>query len=84
MTFFRFREQLQHQVAGGPVHPGLLLLRSKGNDAMNQSRSRSTARAIAIAKADESAARKALLTRVSVIAVFALAALVALPSFWSF
>ncbi|WP_455272680.1 hypothetical protein [Rhizobium herbae] len=51
---------------------------------MNQSRSRSAARAIAIAKADESAVRKALLTRVSVIAVFALAALVALPSFWSF
>lgn len=70
--------------ASGPDHPGVLLLRSKGNDAMNQSRSRSTARAIAIAKADESAARKALLIRASVIAVFALAALVALPSFWSF
>ncbi len=51
---------------------------------MNQSRNRSTARAIAIAKADESAARKALFIRVSVIAAFALAALVALPSFWSF
>ena len=70
--------------ASGPDHPGLLLLWSKGHDAMNQSRSRSTARAIAIAKADESRTRKALLIRASVIALFAIAALAALPSFLSF
>jgi hypothetical protein len=51
---------------------------------MNQSRSRSKARAIAIAKVDESNARKSLLIRASVIAVCALAAIAALPSFWSF
>ncbi len=51
---------------------------------MNQSRSRSTARAIAITKADESRTRKALLIRASVIALFAIAALAALPSFLSF
>jgi hypothetical protein len=70
--------------AGGPDHPGLLLLWSKGHDAMNQSRSHSTARAIAIAKADESNVRKSLLIRASMIAICALAALAALPSLWSF
>jgi hypothetical protein len=68
--------------ASRPDHPGLLLLWSKGHDAMNQSRSRSTA--IAIAKADESRTRKALLIRASLIALFALAALAALPSIFSF
>ncbi|MCV9998696.1 hypothetical protein OE766_10595 [Pararhizobium sp. YC-54] len=58
--------------------------RSKGHDAMNQSRNRSKARAIAIAKADESNARKSLLIRAAAIAVCALAAIAALPSFWSF
>jgi hypothetical protein len=82
--FYAFVSGCSTAWTGGPEDPGLLLLMSKGNDAMNQSRNRSTARAIAIAKADESAARKALFIRVSVIAAFALAALVALPSFWSF
>lgn len=51
---------------------------------MNQCRSRSAARAVAIAKADESKRRKAMLIRAAVIALGALAALAALPSFWSF
>ena len=55
--------------------------RSKGHDAMNQSRSRS--KAIAIAKVDEST-RKSLLIRAAAIALCALAAIAALPSFWSF
>ena len=38
---------------------------------------------IAIAKADESQMRKAMLIRAGVIALGALAALAALPSFWS-
>jgi hypothetical protein len=70
--------------AGGPDCPGLLLLWSKGHDAMNQNRSRSQARAIAIAKADESKMRKVMLIRAAVIALGALAALAALPSLWSF
>lgn len=51
---------------------------------MNQYRSRSAARAIAIAKGDESKTLKAMLIRVAVIALGALTALSALPSFWSF
>lgn len=51
---------------------------------MNQSRSRSKARAIAIAKVDEANTRKSLMIRACVIAVCALAALAALPSFWAF
>ncbi|MEK1933022.1 MAG: hypothetical protein AAAC47_25250, partial [Pararhizobium sp.] len=64
--------------------PGLSLLSSNGHDALNQCRSRSAARAVAIAKADESKTRKAMLIRAAVIALGALAALAALPSFWSF
>jgi len=70
--------------AGGPDHPGLSLLWSKGHDAMNQYRNRSAARAIAIAKADESKTRKAILIRAAVIALGALTTLAALPSFWPF
>lgn len=52
---------------------------------MNQSRSHHPrARAIAIAKSDESRTRKALLARATVIAICALAAFAALPSLWSF
>jgi hypothetical protein len=51
---------------------------------MNQSRSRSKARAIAIAKTDETNAQKTLMIRAGVIAVCALAALAALPSFLPF
>ncbi|CAN7532716.1 hypothetical protein LJR235_003696 [Pararhizobium sp. LjRoot235] len=51
---------------------------------MNQYRSRSTARAIAIAKADERETRKSMLIRAAVVALGALTALAALPLFWSF
>lgn len=82
--FFSFVCSCDMKRAGGPDHPGLSLLWSKGHNAMNQYRSRSTARAIAIAKADESKTRKTMLIRAAVIALGALAALAALPSFWSF
>ena len=45
---------------------------------------KSRSRSIAIAKADETRAQRIVLIRASVIAIGALAALAALPSFWLF
>lgn len=51
---------------------------------MNQNSRRATARAIAITRADESRAQKAIVVKLTVIALFTIAALAVLPSVWSF
>jgi hypothetical protein len=57
---------------------------SEGQEAMNQNSRRATARAIAITRADESHAKKMIATRLTVIALCAIAAFAALPLLWSF
>ena len=81
---FPFCMQLQDEAGWRSGSSGSIVALSKGHDAMNQYRSRSTARAIAIAKPDESETRKTMLIRAAVVALGALTALAALPFFWSF
>ncbi len=51
---------------------------------MNQNSRRATARAIAITHADESRTQKAIVLKLTIIAVCAVAALATLPAVWSF
>lgn len=51
---------------------------------MNHNSRRAAARAIAITRADESRTRKAVALKLTILALFAVAALAAVPSVWSF